>query len=153
MPAQKRKEVGRRERKRAVEEIKSGSLINILDDAKRKGYHMNLLDEATKKALDAGKIAVLDGGYIILTPETLFRMVQGDTLETLGDIMMEQPAEEEANDSFIQWVCRCHFCGKESDFTEYTVTISGGYDSDHDMETVSMNVCAGCLEKMLAVVS
>lgn len=114
---------------------------------------MNILDENTKAMLNAGKVAVLDGGYIVVTPETLFQVVQGATLETLGDIMMEQPAEEEANDSSINRGCKCHFCGKESDFTEYAVTISGGYDSDHDMETVSMDVCAGCLEKMLAVVS
>ena len=114
---------------------------------------MNVLDKDTKAMLDAGQVAVLDGGYIVVTPETLFQVVQGATLETLGDIMMEQPADERANDSFIEQGCRCHFCGKESNFTEYIMTISGGYDSDHDMETVSMNVCAGCLEKMLAAVS
>lgn len=115
---------------------------------------MNILDESTKAMLDAGKVAVLDGGYIVVTPQTLFQVVQGATLETLGDIMMEQPAEEEANDSFIQHDCKCHFCGKESDWgTEYIVTIEGGYNSDHDMEVVSMNVCAGCLEQMLAAVS
>ncbi|MBD5117866.1 MAG: hypothetical protein HDT37_01925 [Clostridiales bacterium] len=115
---------------------------------------MNILDESTKAMLDAGQVAVLDGGYIVMTPETLFQVVQGATLETLGDIMVEQSAEEEANNSFIQHDCKCYFCGKESDWgTEYIVTIEGGYNSDHDMETVSMNVCAGCLEKMLAAVS
>lgn len=100
--------------------------------------------------LDAGKVAVLDGGYIVLTPETLFQTVQGATLETLGDVRMEQASEEEANDSFIQQGFKCHFCGKENEATEYIVTISGGYDSDHDMESVTLEVCAGCLEKMLA---
>lgn len=114
---------------------------------------MNILDENTKAMLDAGKVAVLDGGYIVVTPETLFQVVQGATLETLGDIMMEQPAEEEANDSFIQQGFKCHFCGKENDFTEYTMTITGGYDSDHDMEAVTLEVCAECLERMLAVVN
>lgn len=114
---------------------------------------MNILDENTRSMLDAGKVAVLDGGYIALTPETLFQTVQDATLETLDDIMMEQVNEDKANDSFIQQDCKCHFCGKESDFTEYIMTIVGGYDSGHDMETVSMNVCGGCLEKMFAAVS
>lgn len=114
---------------------------------------MNILDGSTRAMLDAGKVAVLEGGYIVITPETLFQVVQGATLETLDDIMIEQVADEEANDSSINQGCKCHFCGKESAFTEYAATISGGYDSDHDMETVSMDVCAGCLEKMLAVVS
>ena len=47
---------------------------------------MNILDENTKAMLDAGKVAVLDGGYIIVTPETLFQVMQGATLETLGDV-------------------------------------------------------------------
>lgn len=37
--------------------------------------------------------------------------------------------------------------------TEYTVTIEGGYASDHDMESVTLEVCAECLEKMLAAVN
>ena len=114
---------------------------------------MNILDESTKAMLDAGKVAVLDGGYIALTPETLFQTVQGATLETLGDIMMEQASEEESNGSFIQHGFKCHFCGKENDYTEYIMTIAGGYDSEHDMERVSMEVCAECLEKMLAAVN
>lgn len=114
---------------------------------------MNILDENTKAMLDAGKVAVLDGGYIVVTPETLFQVMQGATLETLGDIMMEQPAEEEANDSFIQHGFKCHFCGKENDYTEYAITITGGYDSDHDMEAVTLEVCAECLEAMLAAVN
>lgn len=115
---------------------------------------MNILDESTKAMLDAGKVAVLDDGkYIVLTPDTLFQTVQGATLETLGDIMMEQASEEEANDSFIQQGCKCHFFGKESDFTEYIMTVSGGYDSDHDMEAVTLEVCAECLETMLAAVN
>lgn len=114
---------------------------------------MNTLDENTKSALDAGQTIVLSGGYIVMSPGTFRYALETSCKETLHTVFDEEAPEEEANDSFIQWVCRCHFCGKESDFTEYTVTISGGYDSDHDMETVSMNVCAGCLEKMLAVVS
>ena len=114
---------------------------------------MNILDESTKAMLDTGKVAVLDGGYIVITPETLFQVVQDATMETLGDIMMEQPTIEEANDSFIQQGCKCHFCGKESDFTEYIMTVSGGYDSDHDMETVTLEVCAECLETMRAAVN
>lgn len=114
---------------------------------------MNILDESTKAMLDAGKVAALDGGYIVLTPETLFQTVQGATLETLGDIMMEQAPEEEANDSFIQHGFKCRFCGKENDCTEYTMTITGGYDSEHDMERVSMEVCSECLETMLAAVN
>lgn len=86
---------------------------------------MNILDENTKAMLDAGKVAVLDGGYIALTPETLFQTVQGATLETLGDIMMEQASEEESNGSFIQHGFKCHFCGKENDYTEYIMTIAG----------------------------
>lgn len=114
---------------------------------------MNILDENTKAMLDAGQVAVLDGGYIVVTSETLFQVVQGATLETLGDIMMEQAFEDEANESFIEQGCQCHFCGKKNDFTEYIMTISGGYDSDHDGETVSMNVCTECLEQMLAAVA
>ncbi len=106
---------------------------------------MNILDENTKAMLDAGRTVMLDNKYLIISPET-FQVV-------LDNAVPVQTAEEEANDSSINQGCKCHFCGKESDFTEYAVTISGGYDSDHDMETVSMDVCAGCLEKMLAVVS
>ena len=114
---------------------------------------MDTLSENIKAMLDSGGMALLDGKILAMTPETLNQAVKDGLMMAIGDTALEQAADEEANDSFIQWVCRCHFCGKESDFTEYTVTISGGYDSDHDMETVSMNVCAGCLEKMLAVVS
>ena len=59
----------------------------------------------------------------------------------------------EQNDSFIQHGFKCHFCGKRNDATEYTLTIVGGYDSSHDTEAVSLDVCCGCLEKMLAVVN
>lgn len=114
---------------------------------------MNILDESTKAMLDAGKVAVLDK-YLIMTPETLFQTVQGATLETLSGITGELSAEEQANSSSMNQGAKCHFCGKESDYgTEYIMTIEGGYNSDHDMEVVSMDVCAGCLEKMLAAVS
>lgn len=95
--------------------------------------------------LDAGSAVMLDNKYLIISPET-FQVV-------LDNAIPVQTAEEEANDSFIQQGFKCHFCGKENDYTEYAVTISGGYDSDHDMKTVSMDVCAGCLEKMLAAVN
>lgn len=49
--------------------------------------------------------------------------------------------------------CQCHFCGKRNNYTEYIMTISGGYDSDHDMEAVTLEVCAECLETMLAAVN
>lgn len=114
---------------------------------------MTLLDENTKAMLDAGKVAVLEGGYIVVTPETLRQTVKNTTMEVFGDVISAQTVKEEANDSSINRSCQCRFCGKKSNFTEYIMTISGGYDSDHDMETVSMNVCAGCLEKMLAAVS
>lgn len=115
---------------------------------------MNILDENTKILLDAGKAVVLDGGYIVITPETLFQVVQSATLETFGDIMVEQVANQEANSSSINQDVKCHFCGKESHWgTEYIVTIEGGYNSNHDMETVSMDVCAECLEKMLAAMN
>lgn len=58
-----------------------------------------------------------------------------------------------SNEDFMEQTVKCYFCNNKSDFTEYIMTISCGYNSDHDMETVSMNVCAGCLEKMLAAVS
>lgn len=29
---------------------------------------MNILDKSTRAMLDTGKVAVLDGGYIVLTP-------------------------------------------------------------------------------------
>lgn len=106
---------------------------------------MNLLDANTKAMLDAGSAVMLDGKYLIISPET-FQAILNGTVPV-------QTAEEEANDSFIQQGCKCHFCGKENDFTEYTMTIAGGYDSDHDTEVVTLEVCAGCLEKMLAAVS
>lgn len=114
---------------------------------------MNILDENTKAMLDAGQVAVLSGGYLVLTPETLKRTVQSSIVDVLEDVVSEQPPEEEANDSSINHGCKCHFCGKESDFTEYIITISGGYDSDHDMERVSIDICSKCLERMLAAVS
>lgn len=114
---------------------------------------MNILDESTKAMLDAGKVAVLDT-YLIMTPETLFQTVQGATLETLSGITGELSAEEQANSSSIHQGFRCHFCGKGNKWgTEYTVTIEGGYASDHDMESVTLEVCAECLEKMLAAVN
>lgn len=44
----------------------------------------------TKELLDAGKVIVLNGGYLVMAPETLMRAVRGDTPETLGDILMEK---------------------------------------------------------------
>ncbi len=117
---------------------------------------MNILDEDTKAMLDAGKTTVLDGGYLVMTPETLRQVVQTTitAVEAFNDAIPEQSAVEEANSSFIQQGCKCHFCGKASHWgTEYIVTIEGGYNSDHDMETVSMDVCAGCLERMLSAVN
>lgn len=106
---------------------------------------MNILDENTKAMLDAGRTVMLDNKYLIISPET-FQTV-------LDNAVPAQTAEEGANDSFIQQGFKCHFCGKRNDYTEYIMTISGGYDSDHDMEAVTLEVCAGCLEKMLAVVN
>ena len=118
---------------------------------------MNILDESTKAMLDAGRTAVLDGGYLVMTPETLKQAVQTaviTTVELSSDAISEQATAEQANSSFIQQGCKCHFCGKASHWgTEYIVTIEGGYNSDHDMETVSMDVCAGCLERMLSAVN
>lgn len=75
-------------------------------------------------------------------------------VDVFNDAIPEQSAVEEANNSFIQQGCKCHFCGRESHWgTEYIVTIEGGYNSDHDMEMVSVDVCAGCLETMLAAVN
>lgn len=115
---------------------------------------MNLLDENTKTILDAGQVVVLDGGYIVMTPETLSQTVQSSVVDVLTDVVQEQPAKEEANDSSITHGFKCHFCGKKNDWgTEHIVTITGGYASDHDMEAKSVEVCAECLEKMLAAVS
>ena len=114
---------------------------------------MDTLSENIKAVLDGGGMALLDGKYLAMTTETLNQAVKDGLMMAIGDTALEQAADEEANDSFIQHGFKCHFCGKRNDYTEYIMTISGGYDSDHDMETVSMNVCAGCLEKMLAVVS
>lgn len=118
---------------------------------------MNILDENTKAMLDAGKTTVLDGGYLVMTPETLREVVETASItamDVFSDAISEQSAVEEANSSFIQQGCKCHFCGKASHWgTEYIVTIEGGYNSDHDMETVSVDVCAGCLERMLSAVS
>lgn len=118
---------------------------------------MNILDEDTRAMLDAGRTAVLNGGYLVMTPETLKQAVQTaviTTVELSSDAISKHFDTEEANDSSINQGTKCHFCGKESHWgTEYIVTIEGGYNSDHDMETVSMEVCAGCLEKMLAAVS
>lgn len=106
---------------------------------------MNILDENTKAMLDAGRTVMLDNKYLIISPET-FQTV-------LDNAVPAQTTDKEANESFIEHNCKCHFCGKESDFTEYTMTIAGGYDSDHDMEAVTLEVCAECLETMLATVS
>lgn len=59
----------------------------------------------------------------------------------------------EQNDSFIQQGFKCRFCGKRNDATEYTMKIVGGYDSPHDTESVTLEVCGKCLEKMLAAVN
>lgn len=118
---------------------------------------MNVLDENTKSALDAGQTIVLGGGYLVMSAETFKYALETSRKETLHAVFdkeaPEQDTEEEANDSSINQGCNCHFCGKESDFPEYAVTISGGYDIDHDMETVTLEVCAECLETMLAAVN
>lgn len=114
---------------------------------------MTILDERTKAMLDAGQVAVVDGGYLILTPETLRQSAESAAIEAAGEFIMEQAVNEGANSSFIQQECKCHFCGKESDCTEYTMKITGGYASGHDTESVTMEVCGECLEKMLAAVS
>lgn len=114
---------------------------------------MDTLSENIKAVLDGGSIALLDGKYLAMTTETLNQAVKDGLMMAIGDTALEQAADEEANDSFIQQGFKCHFCGKENDFTEYTMTITGGYDSDHDMEAVTLEVCAECLERMLAAVS
>ena len=118
---------------------------------------MNILDEDTKAMLDAGRTAVLDGGYLVMTPETLKQAVQTaviTTVELSSDAISEQATAEKANSSCINRGFRCHFCGKVNKWgTEYAVTIEGGYASDHDMESATLEVCAGCLEKMLAAVN
>lgn len=106
---------------------------------------MNILDESTRAMLDAGRAIMLDSKYLVISPEAFQEM--------LDNAVPTQTTENEANDSFIQHGFKCRFCGKENDCTEYTMTITGGYDSAHDMETVSMEVCAECLEQMLAAVS
>lgn len=118
---------------------------------------MNLLDAQTKATLEHGGAVILDSKYYVMTWETVERMIQAVTemaydsglacnFEKAGALQTEK-----ANRDFIKNDCKCHFCNKESHWgTEYTITIEGGYNSDHDMETVSMEVCAGCLEKMLA---
>lgn len=106
---------------------------------------MNILDENTKAMLDAGRTVMLDNKYLIISPET-FQTV-------LDNAVPAQTAEEGANDSFIQQGFKCRFCGKENECTEYTVKITGGYYSGHDTETRTLEVCAGCLEKMLAAVN
>lgn len=119
---------------------------------------MNLLDEHTKSALDAGQTIVLSGGYIVMSPETFRYALETSCKETLRAVFDEeapdQDIEIEANNSSMNQDAKCHFCGKENHWgTEYIITIEGGYNSDHDMETVSMDICAECLEKMLAAVS
>lgn len=56
---------------------------------------MNILDENTKAMLDNGSTVILDGKYLVMTPETLKQAVQDDLIITIGD-------KEEANSSFIQ---------------------------------------------------
>lgn len=115
---------------------------------------MNFFDENEKTMLDTGGMVVLDGKYFAMTPETLNQAVKNGLMITMEDTNMEQTTDKEANDSFMEQAVKCHFCGKESDCgTEYIITIEGGYNSGHDMEAVSMNVCGGCLEKMLEAVS
>lgn len=121
---------------------------------------MNLLDAQTKATLEHGGAVILDSKYYVMTWETVERMIQAVTemaydsglacnFEKAGALQTEK-----ANSSSINQGFSCHYCGKGNRWgTEYTVTIEGGYASDHDMETVSMDVCAGCLEKMLAAVS
>lgn len=106
---------------------------------------MNILDDATKKMLDAGRAIMLDSKYLVISPEAFQEM--------LDNAVPAQTAEKEANDSFIQHGFKCYFCEKENDCTEYTMTITGGYYSEHDMESVTLEVCAECLEKMLAAVN
>lgn len=50
----------------------------------------------TKELLDAGNVIVLDGGYLVMAPETLIQAVQGATLEAFGDTLMEQATDIES---------------------------------------------------------
>lgn len=110
---------------------------------------MNLLDENTKARLDAGSAVMLDGKYLIISPETFQAMLNG--------AVPVQTTDEEANYDFIEQGFKCHFCGKENDYSEYIMTVVGCYDSDHDygkgvhrhMRRVSgKDACGGELEKV-----
>ena len=108
---------------------------------------MIILDEAARAMLDAGKTIVLEGGYIVVTTETLFQVVQSAMLETLGDITMKQPIEEEANDSSI-----CSMCGGEdiAGTACSSLILETGYGSANDMERVTVPLCGYCADRLYA---
>lgn len=108
---------------------------------------MIILDEAARAMLDAGKTIVLEGGYIVVTTETLFQVVQSAMLETLGDIMMKQPIEEEANDSSI-----CSMCGGEdiAGTACSSLILETGYGSANDMKQVTVPLCGDCADRLYA---
>ena len=106
---------------------------------------MNILDESTKAMLDAGSTAVLNGGYLVMTPETLRQVVQTAVVTTVE--AFDDAVTEEANDSSI-----CSICGGDDIVgTACSVLVlEAGYGSANDMERVKVPLCGGCCDKLFS---
>lgn len=110
---------------------------------------MMTLGKNERKLLDEGATLIVEGRYVLASPETLNQMA-GHTIIELERPVPEPPAAEESNRDFVRRDHRCHFCGKKDQWgTEYTLTVDGGYAGEHDLETITVEVCGECLEKML----
>ena len=109
---------------------------------------MNILDESTKAMLDAGSTAVLNGGYLVMTPETFKRVVQTASItavDMLSDVILEQPPTEETNDSSI-----CSMCGGYdiAGTACSSLILETGYGSANDMERVTIPLCGECADRL-----
>lgn len=113
---------------------------------------MITLGKNERKLLDKVATLIVDGRYVLASPETL-NQAAGHTIIELESPVPASPAAEESKSSFVQQDCGCYFCGKKDPWgAEYTLTVNGGYAGEHDLETVTVEVCGECLEKMLAAV-
>lgn len=111
---------------------------------------MNILDEDTRAMLDAGRTAVLNGGYLVMTPETLKQAVQTaviTTVELSSDAISKHIDTEEANGSSI-----CSVCGGDdiAGTACSRLILETGYGSANDMERVSVPLCGECADRLYA---
>lgn len=112
---------------------------------------MNILDENTKSALDAGQTVVLSGGYIVMSPETFRYALETSCKETLHAVFDKETPDQgtaiEANDSSI-----CAMCGGDdiAGTACSRLILETGYGSANDLERVTVPLCGECADRLYA---